>query len=95
MLHCKTWPQVLRTLMCKAGFKDVQLRIATLPMRVLALEAFLAAQFIASPIAADIDALDESARGSFFDEVKRRLLPYMDDGGLAVPFEAHLVIAYR
>ena len=87
--------EALQALMCNAGFKDVHLRIATLPMRVPALETFLAGQFIASPIAAHIDALDESTRGMFFDEIKRRLRPYMDDGSLAVPFEAHLVIAYR
>jgi len=87
--------EALRALMHNAGFKDVQLRIATVPMRVPALESFLPGQFIASPIAADIAALDESARGAFFDEIKRRLLPYMNDGSLAVPFEAHVVIAYR
>jgi hypothetical protein len=87
--------EALRGLMNNAGFKDVQLRIDVLPMRVTALEAFLLGQFVASPIAADIDALNESTRVAFFDDIKRRLLPYMDDGGLAVPFEAHLVIAYR
>jgi ubiquinone/menaquinone biosynthesis C-methylase UbiE len=85
----------LRALVQQAGFKDVQVRIDVLPMRVRSLEEFLPAQFVASPIAADIGALDERARVAFFDDVRRRLLPYMDDAGLAVPFEAHTVLASR
>lgn len=85
----------LRELMRRGGFKDVQVRIDVLPMRVPSLEKFLPAQFVASPIAADIGALDERARVAFFDDIRRRLLPYMDDAGLAVSFEAHSVIASR
>jgi SAM-dependent methyltransferase len=87
--------EALRALLKQGGFEGVQLRIDVLPMRVAALEEFLPAQFVASPIAADIAALDEPARVAFFDDIRRRLLPYMDDAGLAVPFEAHSVIATR
>jgi hypothetical protein len=79
----------------QGGFDDVQVRIDVLPMRVSSLEQFLPAQFVASPIAADIAALDEPARAAFFADIERRLLPYMDDGGLAVPFEAHSITASR
>ena len=85
----------LRALMQQAGFRSVQIRIDVLPMRVSALDEFLPGQFVASPIAADIGALGERARAAFFDDIKRRLLPYMDDAGLAVPFEAHSVVASR
>jgi hypothetical protein len=73
----------------------VRIRIDVLPMRVASLEEFLPGQFMASPIAADIGALDEPARVAFFDDIRRRLLPYMDDAGLAVPLEAHSAIASR
>ena len=85
----------LRDVMKQGGFKEVQIRIDVLPMRVPSLEEFLPAQFVATPIAADIGALDEPARVAFFDDIRRRLLPYMDDAGLAVPFEAHSVVATR
>ena len=85
----------LRTLLKQGGFEDVQIRIEVLPMRVRSLEAFLPAQFVASPVAADVGALDEPARIAFYDDITRRLLPYRDDAGLAVPFEAHLVSASR
>jgi ubiquinone/menaquinone biosynthesis C-methylase UbiE len=87
--------EALRTLLKQAGFKDVQIRIDVLPMRVRSLEAFLPAQCVASPLAADVGALDEHARVAFFDDIRDRLLPYMDDAGLAVPFEAHSVTASR
>jgi SAM-dependent methyltransferase len=85
----------LRAVLKQGGFEKVQVRIDVLPMRVSSLEEFLPAQFVASPVAADIVALDERARGAFFADISRRLLPYMDDAGLAVPFEAHSVIASR
>jgi len=85
----------LRAVLRQGGFKDVQVRIDVLPMRVSYLEGFLPGQFVASPIAADIGALDQPVRVAFFDDIRRRLLPYMDDAGLAVPFEAHSVIASR
>ena len=62
----------LRQLIKDAGFKDVHVRIDILPMRVHSLEEFLPGQFVASPIAADIGALDESSRAAFFDDIKRR-----------------------
>jgi ubiquinone/menaquinone biosynthesis C-methylase UbiE len=85
----------LRAVLKQGGFKDVQVRIDVLPMRVASLDPFLPGQFVASPIAADIGALHERARAAFFADIERRLLPYMDDAGLAVPFEAHSVIALR
>jgi SAM-dependent methyltransferase len=88
-------PDALRRVLSQGGFKDVQIRIDVLPMRVASLEEFLPGQFMASPIAADIGALDEPARVAFFDDIRRRLLPYMDDAGLAVPLEAHSAIASR
>jgi ubiquinone/menaquinone biosynthesis C-methylase UbiE len=85
----------LRDVIKQGGFKEVQIRIDVLPVRVRSLQAFLPAQFVASPVAADVGALDEPARVAFFDDIRRRLLPYMDDAGLAVPFEAHSVTASR
>jgi SAM-dependent methyltransferase len=85
----------LRAVLRQGGFKDVRVRIDVLPMRVSSLEQFLPGQFMASPIAADVGALDERARAAFFDDIMDRLLPYMDDAGLAVPFEAHSVTASR
>jgi ubiquinone/menaquinone biosynthesis C-methylase UbiE len=85
----------LRAVLRQVGFKDVRVRIDVLPMRVASLEEFLPGQFMASPIAADIGALDERARGAFFDDIIGRLLPYMDDAGLAAPLEAHSVTASR
>jgi SAM-dependent methyltransferase len=85
----------LRGILSQGGFRDVQIRIDVLPMRVASLEEFLPGQFMASPIAADIGALGERAQVAFFDDIRRRLLPYMDDAGLAVPLEAHSVIASR
>jgi SAM-dependent methyltransferase len=85
----------LRAVLSQGGFKDVRVRIDVLPMRVASLERFLPAQFTASPIASDIGALDERARIAFFDDIVGRLLPYMDDAGLAAPLEAHSVTASR
>jgi hypothetical protein len=85
----------LRALLSNAGFQDIHIRIDVLPMRIPDLDEFLPGQFVASPLAADIAALGERARTALFDDIAHRLLPHMDEGGLAAPFEAHSISARR
>jgi hypothetical protein len=85
----------LRHVVRSAGFVVVRLRIDVLVTRVAAPRTFLSAQFTASPVAANVGALTEPARAALFDDIERRLGPYTDDTGWAVPFEAHTVIGYR
>jgi SAM-dependent methyltransferase len=85
----------LRGLLNGAGLNDVQLRIDMLVMRISEPSRFLPAQFAASPVAAQIQALDENARNALFDDIERRLSVYTDDSGWAIPFEAHSIVARR
>lgn len=85
----------LRAPLRNVGFQDVYIRIDVLPMRVPDPDEFLPEQFVASPLAADIAALGESARTELFDDIVHRLLPHIDDGGLAAPFEAPSIAARR
>jgi ubiquinone/menaquinone biosynthesis C-methylase UbiE len=86
-------PDELRALLTTAGFADIRLRIHFLPMRVASLEEFLPGQFLASPIAGEIGALDAANREQLFTHIKETLRPYMDDKGLTVPFEAYVALA--
>lgn len=86
-------PDELRALLTTAGFADIRLRIHLLPMRVASLAEFLPGQFMASPIAGEIGALDAANREQLFTHIKETLRPYMDDEGLTVPFEAHVALA--
>ena len=85
----------LQTLLSAAGFREIQVRIEVLPMRIADLARFLPCQFAATSLAADIAALDDRARAALFEDIVRRLAPHMDDYGLAIPFEAHLITALR
>jgi hypothetical protein len=76
-----------------APWANVLLSDAALTPGEHALDAFLRAQFAASPIAAEIASLDEAAWRALVDDIERRLMAYTDDDGFAIPFEAHSVVA--
>jgi ubiquinone/menaquinone biosynthesis C-methylase UbiE len=85
-------PDELRALLTAAGFEDIQLKSPQLPMRVDSLAEFLPGQFMASPIAGEIGALDMARRTKLFNHIREALRPYLKGEGVTVPFEAHVAI---
>ena len=49
----------------------------------------------ATPVAGVVAALEEPTRAAILQEVTTLLHAYVDDDGLAVPIEAHLVVAAK
>jgi hypothetical protein len=47
----------------------------------------------ATPIASDIAAMDDPARTALLQDVTTALRAYVDDDGLVVPIEYHVVVA--
>lgn len=83
----------LRSLVRAAGFHDVRITIDILPMHVSSLEQFLPGQFAASPVAADVAAMDSKARERFFTQIATSLEPHRDDEGYAIPLQIHIARA--
>ena len=85
----------LRMLVKNAGFREVHLRFSTNTIRFPSLEEYVFGYLPATPIANDIAAMNESARAAFTSDMVTALQDFIDDGGLAVPSESHVVMARK
>ena len=85
----------LRTLLTGAGFRTVHIRIESQMIRHASLEAFVPGYLSATPVAGVIATLEEPTRATILLEAQTLLHAYVDDDGLAVPIEAHVVVAEK
>lgn len=85
----------LRALLTGAGFRAIHIRIESKLIRYGSLEAFALGYLAASPMARTVAALDEASRTAFLRDLRTALRGYIDDDGLAVPNESHVVVAHR
>ncbi|MBI3301647.1 MAG: hypothetical protein HYZ72_06170 [Deltaproteobacteria bacterium] len=86
----------LRALVAGAGFRDVTIRIAVRMVRFPSPEEFVRRLVAAVPLAGLADAVarvDVDARAALIGDVSAALRSYVDDEGLAVPMESHVVVA--
>jgi SAM-dependent methyltransferase len=83
----------LRGLLTAAGFRTPHLQLVVKLMRAPSLAEYLPGFLAATPMAGAVAAMDEAARTAMFHDLQGRLRPYVDDTGLAVPMECHVVVA--
>jgi ubiquinone/menaquinone biosynthesis C-methylase UbiE len=84
----------LRTLVAGAGFQDIRIRIRSRITRYPSLEDFVLGYLSGTPMAGAVAALDEKTRTAMVEHVRTLLRAYVDDDGMAAPWEAHLVTAH-
>ncbi len=85
-------PVQLRALVGDAGFRDIDVRTMVETARFPSPEALVAYQLAATPLST-LGGLTEEAQRALARDVRTALLPYLHDGQLAVPMEAHLALA--
>ena len=83
----------LRALITGAGFRNVQIRIRSRLTRYPSLAEFVLGYVSGTPMAGAVAALDEANRAAMVEQVCSRLRDYVDDDGMAAPWEAHLATA--
>ncbi len=86
--------QMLRSLCEQAGFRTVKLRISCLTIRHPNPADFIRGQLAATPVADQVAALDDAGLTALVDDILGALHCYVDDSGLAAPYEIHVVLAY-
>ncbi len=84
---------VLQTLVQNAGFTRVHIRSAVKVARHPSLEEFLPAYLSIFPIAAEIAAMPEEKRARMFCDLALAMRVLVDDDGLAMPTENHILTA--
>jgi SAM-dependent methyltransferase/plasmid stabilization system protein ParE len=83
----------LRALIAGAGFRDVRVSLRSRLTRYPSLPEFVLGYLSGSPMAGAVSALDEANRTAMVEHVCSMLRDYVDDDGMAAPWEAHFVTA--
>ncbi len=85
----------LRSLIEKAGFKKINIRIVIKQMYVTDLKEFFLGGMIASPYAAAFAELNKNTQQKIIKYLESSLQDYLDDEGLVAPMEAWVVSAWK
>ena len=86
--------QELRVLIAGAGFREIHIRIRSRITRYPSLEEYVLGYLAGSPMAPAVAALDDTARNAMLRHIITALQSYVDDDGLAAPWESHVVTAH-
>jgi len=83
----------IRALVAQAGFRDIRIRIRSRLTRYPSLAEYVLGYLSGTPMAGPVAALDDVTRREMVEDVCSSLQEYVDDDGMAAPWEAHLVTA--
>jgi hypothetical protein len=84
----------LRALVADAGFREIHIRLRSRLTRWPSLEDYVFGYLAGSPMAPAVAALDDTARTAMLEHITAALQSYVDDDGLAAPWESHVVTAH-
>jgi ubiquinone/menaquinone biosynthesis C-methylase UbiE len=85
----------LRGLLTNAGFNDVKIGLEVQMARFPSLEEFLLGYISVFPFAYQIGEMADDDQRSMLAEIKKSLLTFSDDYGLAAPMESHIITAWK
>lgn len=90
-------PAELRSLVAAGGFRDVHIRMRTNLIRYQSIEEYVLGYLrVFLSVASDVAAMmDDKIRTALLQDVTTALRTFIDDDGLAVPMESHVVMARR
>jgi hypothetical protein len=80
----------LRALVTEARFRDVRIKIRSRLIRYPSLPEFAVGYLSGSPMASAVSALDDAIRTEMIEYVCNSLRDYVDDDGMAAPWEAYI-----
>lgn len=85
----------LRTLVLNAGFRDIDMRVSTVPIRLASDNAAMLGYLSALPIGVEIAKMEEAARTEMLHEVMTTLNPFVKGEEFVIPTAGHVVLARR
>jgi ubiquinone/menaquinone biosynthesis C-methylase UbiE len=83
----------LRALLAAAGFREVRLLIGIGPVRFPSVREFLRREAESSPLAGELDSLEDGLSELLIHDLEEALRAYRDDDGVIFPTETHLIVA--
>jgi hypothetical protein len=85
----------LQALVRDAGFRDIDVRVSTMPIRLGANATDLLGYLSALPVGSDIAAMEETARRAMLHEVMTALHPFLEAETFVIPAASHVVLARK
>jgi SAM-dependent methyltransferase len=85
----------LRGLLINAGFTDIKIRLEVQMARFPSLEEFLPGYISVFPLSHQITEMADDDQRKMIAEIKKSLLAFSDDYGLAAPMESHIITAWK
>lgn len=85
----------LRAVITDAGFREIDLRSATVMRRLLPPEESIPGLLESTPVGPEFTALDAVTRKTLIDEVAAALAAYRDTGGMTVPQATYIALARK
>jgi ubiquinone/menaquinone biosynthesis C-methylase UbiE len=88
-------PDALKNAMVAAGFRDVEIQVATVTRRLLPPNESIPGLLASTPVGAEIAALPDVTRDAIVEDVATALSQYRDEDGLMVPQPTHIALATK
>jgi ubiquinone/menaquinone biosynthesis C-methylase UbiE len=85
----------LRGLLSNAGFTDIKIGLEVQMARFPSLEEFLPGYISVFPFAKQIADMPDEDQRTMLAEIRKSLLTFSDDYGLAAPMESHIITAWK
>lgn len=85
----------LHTLADDAGFGEPVVTIEISSVRYPSVEEFVRREAASSPLAGPLGSLDRDVREELIQDVAEALGDYIDDAGVVIPLESHVLVAQR
>jgi len=83
----------LQRLATDAGFSAVEVSVSRINLHLPRIDKFVLDHLAATPVAADLDAVDAEARKKIAVSVVEQLQIYADDDGITYPEETYVLTA--
>jgi ubiquinone/menaquinone biosynthesis C-methylase UbiE len=78
-----------------AGFRDIDVRVSTMPIRLGTNATDLLGYLSALPVGSEMAAMEETARRAMLHEVMTALHPFVEADEFVIPAASHVVLARR
>jgi hypothetical protein len=82
-------------LVVDAGFRDIDVRVSTVPMRLGAAQTEILGYLSALPIGSEVAAMEETARTAMLQDIMTALIPFGDQETFVIPTASHVVLARK
>lgn len=85
----------LRGYVVEAGFRDIDIRVSTVPMRLASEPVALLGYLTALPVGSEMAAMENTHRSAILHEIMAALDPFREAGTFVIPTRSHIVLARK